>query len=87
MGRRGKREYVQALRLMENFHREEVYRAVKEALKLGAISFGAIKHLLLSRIEGRPARLDLTLYPHLPRVEVTKTSPKDYMALLAVGRS
>ena len=87
MGRRGKREFVQVLRLMENFRREEVHKAVKEALKLGAISFDAIKHPLLSRIEDRPARLDLTLYPHLPRVEVTKTSPRDYMTLLVGGRS
>ena len=82
MGRRGKREYVQVLRLMENFRREEVHRAVQDALKLGAISFDAIKHLLLSRIEGRPRRLDLTLYPHLPRIRVTKTRARDYMALL-----
>ena len=82
MGRRGKREYVQVLRLMENFCKEEVHRAVKDALDLGAISFDATKHLFLSRIENRPARLDLELYPHLPRVRVTKTSPKDYMALL-----
>ena len=82
MGRRGKREYVQVLRLMENFRKEEVHKAVGDALKLGAISFDAIKHLLLSRIENRPARLDLTLYPHLPRVRVTKTRARDYMSLL-----
>ena len=87
MGRRGKREYVQVLRLMENFRKEEVHKAVGDALKLGAISFDAIKHLLLSRIENRPARLDLTLYPHLPRVRVTKTRARDYMSLLAGGRS
>ena len=87
IGRRGKREFVQVLRLMENFRREEVHKAVGEALDLGAISFDATKHLLLSRIEGSPRRLDLTLYPHLPRVRVTKTSPGDYMALLAGGRS
>ncbi len=87
MGRRGKREYVQVLRLMENFRKEEVHRAVGEALDLGAISFDATKHLLLSRIEGRLRRLDLTRYPHLPRVRVTKTFPGDYMALLAGGRS
>ena len=86
MGRRGKREYVQVLRLMENFRKEEVHEAVKDALRLVAISFDAIKHLLLSRIEGRPQRLDLTLYPHLPRVRVTKTRASDYMALLA-GRT
>ena len=74
MGRRGKREFVQVLRLVENFRKEEVYEAVRDALRLGAISFDAIKHLVLCRIEGRPQRLDLELYPYLPRVTVTKTS-------------
>ena len=54
MGKRGKREYVQVLRLMENFRKEEVHKAVKDSLRLGALSFDATKHLLLSRIEGRP---------------------------------
>ncbi len=31
MGKRGKREYVQVLRLVENFRRGEVHRAVKDA--------------------------------------------------------
>ena len=82
MGRRGKREYVQTLRLMENFRKEEIHRTVKEALKLGAISFDAIKHLLLSRIEDRPQRLDLELYPHLPRVKGDQDPCSCYMALL-----
>ena len=73
---------MQVLRLMENFCKEEVHRAVKDALDLGAISFDATKHRLLSRIEGRPQRLDLELYPHLPRVRVTKTRARDYMAFL-----
>ena len=71
MGSRGKREFVQVLRLMENFRTEEVYEAVRDALRLGAMSFDAIKHLVLCRIEGRPPRLDLELYPYLPRVTVT----------------
>ena len=82
---RGKREYVQVLRLMENFRKEEVHEGVREALRLGAISFDAIKHLVLCRIEGRPQRLDLELYPHLPRVNVTTTSAGDYMALMPAG--
>ena len=87
MGRRGKREFVQVLRLVENFRKEEVYEAVRDALRLGAISFDAIKHLVLCRIEGRPQRLDLELYPYLPRVTVTKTSASDYMALMSgIGR-
>ena len=82
MGRRGKREFVQVLRLMESFRTQEVYEAVRDALRLGAISFDAIKHLVLCRIEGRPQRLDLELYPYLPRVTVTKTAASDYMALM-----
>ena len=35
MGRRGKREFVQVLRLLENFSLEEVQSAVKDALRLG----------------------------------------------------
>ncbi len=82
MGKGGKGGYMQVLRLMENFRKEEVEKAVKDDLDLGAISFDATKHLLLSSIGERPARLDLTLYPHLPRVRVDKTCPGDNMALL-----
>ena len=45
MGKAGKREYVQVLRLMETFDAEEVYGAVKQALSLGAIGYDAVKHL------------------------------------------
>ena len=83
MGRRGKREYVQVLRLLEIFSMGEVQSAVKDALRLGAISFDAVKHLVLCRLEGRPPRLDLELYPYLPRVRVSTTSAGDYMSLLS----
>ena len=82
MGRRGKREFVQVLRLMEHFSHQEVHHAVKDALRLGALSFDAVKHLLLCYIEGRPPRLDLDLYPYLPRVSVKTTRATDYMGLL-----
>ena len=77
MGRRGKREFVQVLRLLESFSMDEVHSAVQDALRLGAISFDAVKHLLLCRLEGRPPRLDLDLYPYLPRVTVKATSARD----------
>ena len=83
MGRRGKREYVQVLRLLESFSQQEVQAAVKDALRLGAISFDAVKHLVLCRLEGRPPRLNLDLYPYLPRVRVSTTSARDYMSLLS----
>ena len=86
MGRRGKREFVQVLRLLETFSMSEVHAAIKDALRLGAVSFDAVKHLVLCRLEGRPPRLDLELYPYLPRVQVNTTSAGDYMTLLS-GRA
>ena len=86
MGRRGKREFVQVLRLLEHFSHQEVHLAVEDALRLGAVSFDVVKHLLLCRLEGKPPRLDLDLYPYLPRVSVKTTSATDYMALLS-GRA
>ena len=55
---------------------------LQDALRLGAISFDPVKHLLLCHLEGRPPRLDLDLYPYLPRVSVKTTSATDYLALL-----
>ena len=86
MGRRGKREYVQVLRLLETIAQQEVHAAVKDAIHLGSLSFDAVKHLVLCRLEGRPPKLDLELYPYLPRVRVSTTSAQDYMTLLT-GRA
>ncbi len=82
MGKAGKREYVQVLRLLESFPLPTVEAAVGQALHLGAISFDAVKHLVLCRIERRPAKLDLDVYPYLPRARVRTTSAKSYMSLL-----
>ena len=87
LGRQGKREFVRVLRLMEDFSHPEVHQAVKEALRLGAVGFDAVKHLLLCRIEGRPPRLDLELYPHLPQISVQTTCAGDYLALLSGRRA
>src|SRR5215207_1075800 len=87
MGKSGKREYVQVLRLLETFRLEDVHAAVGEALRLRAIGFDAVKHLVLCRIERRPPKLDLTLYPYLPRMAVATTSAKAYMTLLGGAAS
>ena len=50
---------------------------------MGTISFDAVKHLLLCRIERRPPRLDMQNYPHLPLARVRTTQAADYMSLLA----
>jgi len=83
MGNRGKREFIQVLRLMEAMPQEIVTFAVTEAIRLGAIGFDAVKLIALARIERRPARLDLAAYPHLPRLAVKITRPGDYAVLAA----
>ena len=82
MGSSGKREYIQVLRLLETFESGDVHAGVKDALRLGAIGFDAVKHLVLCRIERRPPRLDLEVYPYLPRARVDTTSAREYMGLL-----
>ena len=79
---RGKREFIQVLRLLEAMPLEVVTVAVSEATRLGAIGFDAVKQIALARIERRPARLDLTAYPHLPKMAVKVTSAADYAVLL-----
>src|SRR3954464_5886757 len=81
MGKQGKREFVQVLRLMEVFRADEVAAAVRDAIARGAIGFDAVKHLVLCRIERRPPRLDMTVYPYLPKATVATTSARDYMDL------
>ncbi len=54
LGKAGTREYVQVLRLLEDFRLAHVGGAVRDALALGVISFDAVKHLVLCRIEHRP---------------------------------
>ena len=82
-GKAGKREYVQVLRLMERFELAALHLAVRDALRMGAVSFDAIKHLVLCRVERRPPRLDLDVYPFLPRTNIATTSASSYMSLLA----
>ena len=83
MGKNGKREYVQILRLMETFEIGHVHGAIKQALSLGAIGYDAVKHLVLCRIEKRPPRLDLDIYPYLPKALVETTNPASYKVLMS----
>ena len=83
MGKAGKREDVQVLRLFETFEMEHVHGAVRQALDLGAIGYDAVKHLVLCRVERRPPRLDLDCYPYLPRARVETTRPSSYLSLMS----
>ena len=81
-GNRGKREFIQVLRLMEAAPKDVVAFAATEAIRLGAIGFDAVKQITLARIERRPMRLDLTAYPHLPKLAVKTTAAADYTVLM-----
>jgi len=83
MGKAGKREFVQVLRLLETFQMVDVEAGITSALERGTLGFDAVKHLVLCRIERRPPRLDMSIYPYLPKAHVAVTSAGDYMALLA----
>jgi hypothetical protein len=82
MGNKGKREFIQVLRLREAMPKDVVTYAVTEAIHLGAIGFDAVKLIALARTERRPVRLDLAAYPHLPRLAVQTTRAADYTALV-----
>ncbi len=81
MGTRGRREYIQVLRLIEIFALGDVAAAIITALSLSAISFDAVKQLVAARVERRTVKLDLEAYLHLPRAEVKATRAADYLAL------
>ena len=82
MGKQGKREFVQVLRLIEVFKIDQVTAGVRDAIDRGVIGFDAVKHLVLCRIERRPPRLDMAVYPYLPRANVAITSARSYLDLL-----
>src|SRR5579864_8995312 len=83
----GKREFVEVLRLLEVFGLEDVVAEVREAIARGVISFDAVKHLVLCRIERRPPRLNLQVYPYLPQATVATTLAKSYLSLMAGAAS
>jgi hypothetical protein len=60
-----------------------VHGAIRQALDLGAIGYDAVKHLILCQIERRPPRLDLDIYPYLPKAVVETTKPASYSVLLS----
>ena len=67
------------------FRPDDVLAGVREALARGVLGCDVVKHLVLCRIERRPPRLDLAIYPYLPRATVATTLAKAYLSLLAGG--
>jgi hypothetical protein len=83
MGTRGRREFIQVLRLMEIAPRQTVAEAAAEAVRRGVIGFDAVKQLVIGRIERRPPRLSPEAYPYLPAPAVRTSAASDYAALVS----
>ena len=82
MGNRGKREFIQVLRLLEALPLDIVTAAVTQAIHIGVPGFDAVKLIALARLERRPPRLDLAAYPHLPGTTVRTTVAADHTVLV-----
>lgn len=67
------------------FDQPLVEASVAHALDIGAISFDAVKMIVLAKLEHRPPRLDLSLYPYLPRANVRTTDTSSYLGLLGMA--
>ena len=86
LGKAGTREYVQVLRLLEDFRLAHVRGAIQDALRLGAIGGSTPSSIsFCAASTTRPPRLDLAQYPHLPAPRVTTTMAADYLMLLGAG--
>ena len=70
----------------EVFPEPIVFAATTAAIRLGAISFDAVKQLVIAKVERRSANLDLGDYPYLLVANVKTTSAFDY-AVLVSGRT
>jgi len=75
------------LLLLETFDMAVLNVAGKNALRMGAIGFEAVKHLVLCQVEKRPPKLDLDVYPYLPKANVGTTSAASYMSLMKRGQA
>ena len=60
----------------------DLHVAVKNALRMGVIGFDVFKHVVLRQVEQRPSKLDMEVYPYLPKANVGTTSAASYTALM-----
>jgi hypothetical protein len=86
-GTAGTREYVLILQLLRDFPVADVRRAMEKALQFGAVTFEAIKMLVLSGREPsfEAVRLSAGQLAGLPKVHVAGADPSRYRALLNGG--
>lgn len=67
---------------MKTFETGNLHVAIENVLLMGAIGSDAVKHLVLCQVEQRPPKLDLDVYPYLPKANVGTTSAASYLSLM-----
>ena len=83
LSKHGSREYIQVLRLLETFALEEVTGAVEDALRLGTISFDAVRHSALPHRAPAAAAGPGKLAASAHGQGTHHRRPRDYMTLLS----
>lgn len=82
----GAREYIKALRLLENATVAQLSRAVEKALSIGATSVDAIRLILEHNRQAPIALFSLDGHPHLKDVRVPGVDLSGYDGLTEGGR-
>ena len=81
-GKKGTREYVRVLLLLEDFTVKEVERGITQGLKSGLHNHEAIKHLILHSKESTPKPINIKDRPKLVNIKIQATSAAKYGELI-----
>ena len=72
------------MQYLENYSKEQLQKALEQAIYLHAVDEAAILHLLKRNLDKRPPDLSLVDYPNIPFVQVDEAPLYAYTRLLQV---
>ena len=80
----GLRTYIRILQYLETYSKEQLQKALEQAICLCAVDEAAILHLLKRNLDQRPPDLSLIDHPNIPSVKVDAPQLYAYTRLLSV---
>ena len=83
-GKSGLRTYIRILQYLETYSKEQLQKALEQAICLCAVDEAAILHLLKRNLDQRPPDLSLIDHPNIPSVKVDAPELYAYTRLLSV---
>lgn len=83
-GKAGLRIYIRILQYLENYSKEQLQKALEQAIHLQAVDEAAILHLLKRNLDQKTPNLALVDYPNIPLVRVDEVDLAAYTRLLEV---